>query len=143
MCIDENLIRPTIDGSHSVSDDAFIIGQEPDSLRGDFSSGQAYYGSITQLNMWGYVLESKTIGDMANCNDFATGNVIGWQKMYFSTNDAAVDDIEDMSHLCMKPLQLVMFPQQLTQLTAYDMCAIHGGGIVCQNLTRKTRNYMN
>ena len=34
---------PTIDGHDAVFDDAFIIGQEPDTVRGGFLENQAFF----------------------------------------------------------------------------------------------------
>ena len=38
---------PVVPGTNGVHEHAFILGQEPDSMRGSFSSDQAFYGRIS------------------------------------------------------------------------------------------------
>ena len=46
---------------------AFVIGQEPDSIRGGYTIDQLFQGSIYELNIWNVVLDENTINDLANC----------------------------------------------------------------------------
>ena len=52
---------PTIAGHDAVFDDAFVIGQEPDSLRGDFTEKEAFFGSIAELHLWDRLLKDDEI----------------------------------------------------------------------------------
>ena len=74
---------PIIPGSEAIDEYSFIFGQEPDSLRGDYSYHQALFGSIAEVNLLNISIEKSEINDMANLNSFPNGNVISWQKQHF------------------------------------------------------------
>ena len=78
--IDEGLPHPIIDGSDTASEYAFIVGQEPDTIRGGYNSDQSFYGNIAELNLWNKIIGSDEIKAMASCNKYSRGNVIAWEK---------------------------------------------------------------
>ena len=45
-------VQPTILGTEEVNKHLFVIGQEPDTLKGDYSEDQALFGSISEFNLW-------------------------------------------------------------------------------------------
>lgn len=58
-----------------------VIGQEQDSLGGDFSSTEAFIGTLTLFNMWDRELPLSDVENMmVSCQDFH-GNVISWQEV--------------------------------------------------------------
>ena len=59
--VDEGLTPLTIEGNDDLSKYAFVIGQEPDSLRGGYTADQAFYGHIAELNMWDKVMDEVEI----------------------------------------------------------------------------------
>ena len=74
---------PSIEGSLGSHDHHFIIGQEPDKIRGGFDEEQAFFGSISGLNIWNTSLSSRMIKDMSSCRNKEVGNVVSWQKKDF------------------------------------------------------------
>uniref|UniRef100_A0A673AF99 Pentraxin family member n=1 Tax=Sphaeramia orbicularis TaxID=375764 RepID=A0A673AF99_9TELE len=51
--------------NHNVSSGGrVILGQDPDSLLGDFDADQSFVGEIYDVNMWSSVLSDSTIQDM-------------------------------------------------------------------------------
>ena len=55
------ILGPVIKSNGRVYDSAFIIGQEPDSMRGNYSKTQAFPGAIAELNIWDRLLEDDEI----------------------------------------------------------------------------------
>ncbi|KAF3699751.1 Pentraxin fusion protein Precursor [Channa argus] len=55
-----------------------ILGQDPDSYLGEFDINQSFVGSITDVNMWDYVLSDSAIRDMVYKKTGPGGNVIDW-----------------------------------------------------------------
>lgn len=53
--------------SNDKSKSAFLIGQEPDSLRGDFNPMQAFRGRVANLNLWSAALAEDEILQLAEC----------------------------------------------------------------------------
>ena len=73
-------IFPTSDrriwkGTDDTIESAFIIGQEPDQIRGQYEVDQLFNGDIAELNIWDAVLDNKMIFDMAKCNILPRGNI--------------------------------------------------------------------
>ena len=58
---------------------ALLLGQEPDSFAGGFSSSQAFKGSLACLNFWTEFLTADEIQGMAGgCNN-VNGNLFQWR----------------------------------------------------------------
>ena len=111
----------------NVFDAAFIFGQEPDSMRGGYAAYQAFFGDLTELNVWSYILDDVKITKMAQCKDWIRGNAVSWEKANLKAHNVIVKDMEDASSLCSKRHRLVIFPQKVTWSEAKEVCAIHGG----------------
>lgn len=57
----------------------FILGQEQDEVGRNFSSGESFYGSISQLNVWNTVLSEVEIAEMSRYRCVQTiGNELAW-----------------------------------------------------------------
>ncbi|XP_066462051.1 jeltraxin-like [Eleutherodactylus coqui] len=52
-----------------------ILGQEQDSFGGKFEAGQSFVGEMSDVNMWDYVLSTKTISHYHLCK---SGNIFSW-----------------------------------------------------------------
>ncbi|XP_078379112.1 neuronal pentraxin-1-like isoform X1 [Oculina patagonica] len=63
----------TIQGGGSL-----VLGQEQDSLQGGFNSNQSFQGSLTNVNVWSYVLSASTIKFMSTSCLSGEGNVYKW-----------------------------------------------------------------
>ncbi|XP_078596817.1 uncharacterized protein LOC144873379 [Branchiostoma floridae x Branchiostoma japonicum] len=57
----------------------WILGQEQDSLRGGFSTNEAYRGDLARFNVWDYVLSSEEMDGFHGCRN--GGNVIDWDTV--------------------------------------------------------------
>ena len=121
---------PSISGRDAVYDDAFIIGQEPDSMRGGFAARQAFYGSISELHLWDNILKENDIQNLAACNGSMKGNVLRWEKQYLNVFKATVIDVQDIGELCRKDQTFVIFPTPQRLHSAFETCKVHGGEIV-------------
>ena len=71
---------PRIEASVGSHDHFFILGQEPDKIRGGFEEEQAFFGSISGLNIWSTFMSSTMIKNMARCRNYETGNVLAWEN---------------------------------------------------------------
>eukprot|EP00795_Rhopilema_esculentum_P000716 gene716-10430_t len=57
----------------------FILGQEQDEVGRNFSLGEAFYGSMSQLNLWNKVLSDSEISEMSRYRcDGILGNELAW-----------------------------------------------------------------
>ena len=54
------------------------IGQDQDSLGGDFDASQSYVGELTDLNMWNKVLNASEVNNLSNSCNGGRGNVKKW-----------------------------------------------------------------
>ena len=65
-------------GHTIVSNGSLVLGQEQDKVGGGFDSSQAYYGDLSEVNMWNKVLSDDEISRMANECYSGEGNVFKW-----------------------------------------------------------------
>ena len=71
VCVDfKGEARSKIEGSKNVSNYSFIIGQEQDVLGGSFESRQTFNGNLTDLNIWGKLLDYPNVLDLSKCKHF-------------------------------------------------------------------------
>jgi hypothetical protein len=120
---------PSIPGGASAHDSSFIIGQEPDSMRGSFSKFQAFPGDIAELNLWDRSLKVEEIYQIANCFSAKKGNVVMWNATKWRVNVAKLTNMSDLSRFCHHKIQYVLFPEKLTFHDATKKCSLHGGKI--------------
>ena len=118
---------PSIQASDSLDDFAFIIGQEPDSMRGDYQESQGFPGEVTELNVWDMLLKENDIFRMANCTDVYRGNAVMWKKDKLKTNLAKITDIIEASMFCKKKVVYATFPQQVSLKYGRSLCSRFGG----------------
>ena len=56
-----------------------VLGQEQDIVGGNFTVSEAFYGHISQVNMWDSVLSSNDIKKLAShCAFEKYGNLVAW-----------------------------------------------------------------
>lgn len=56
-----------------------VLGQEQDKVGGDFTVSEAFYGYISQVNMWDSILSSNDIQTLASsCALDRYGNLVAW-----------------------------------------------------------------
>jgi hypothetical protein len=120
---------PSIPGGARAHDSSFIIGQEPDSMRGRFSKYQAFPGNIAELNVWNRPLKVEEIYRIANCLSAKKGNVVMWNASKWKVNEAKITNMKDLSQFCHDQPQNVLFPERLTFKDATKKCLFHGGKI--------------
>ena len=72
-----------------------MLGQEPDSFAGGFSSSQAYKGSLADLNFWTEFLTANEIQGMAAGSINVNGNLFQWRAYRGYTYGAVT--VEDKS----------------------------------------------
>ena len=56
------------------------LGQDQDSLGGDFNAKQSWSGLISQFNIWNWALEDYFIENAAECRSDLLGNVMSWRE---------------------------------------------------------------
>ena len=127
--MDNSSIPSIIEESHHISNYAFVIGQEPDILRGDYNSDQAFYGDIAELNIWGTVMGNGEISRIANCEELRKGDVISWNKKKLTISKAKIEDV-DHSLFCKQQSDVVIFPERRSLISAVEVCSSIGGDIV-------------
>ncbi|KAL9978961.1 hypothetical protein ACROYT_G016546 [Oculina patagonica] len=75
------------------TDGTLVIGQDQDSLGGDFQASQAYVGELTDLNIWNRVLNATEISNLSKSCDGGRGNVKKWSdfKVGIRAGGASLD----------------------------------------------------
>eukprot|EP00111_Clytia_hemisphaerica_P015651 TCONS_00046199-protein len=56
----------------------FVIGEEQDSLEGEFTPSESFIGDLSQLNIWDRELSVNEIYDLATMCGHEEGNVVAW-----------------------------------------------------------------
>ncbi|KAG7259475.1 hypothetical protein CRUP_012048, partial [Coryphaenoides rupestris] len=71
-----------------------ILGQDPDTLLGDFDAKQSFVGHISEVNLWDYVLLPQFIQDMVSGRRVPLPNVLDWRTVKLSPvgNVVVIDD---------------------------------------------------
>ena len=110
-------------------DSAFVVGQEQDKVRGGYYHTQLYIGEISELNMWNYTLDDRTITEIAHCKKIPKGNIIKWSLQEWKINRATITEVSDRKLFCQNDKQLVIFPQRQPLHIAKTLCSTHGGKI--------------
>jgi hypothetical protein len=118
---------PSIPRASSAYDSSFIIGQEPDSMRGNFSKYQAFPGDIAELNIWDRSLKVEEIYQIASCLGTKKGNVVMWNATKWKVNEAKITNMNNALHFCHDQISDVLFPERLTFHDATKKCLYHGG----------------
>ena len=113
-------------GTDNSSDSAFIIGQEPDSMRGGYTKSQAFPGEISELNIWNKILDDDQIVDIANCEYKVQGNVVAWDKPLLDVNDAIIIDVEDSTVFCQDTETFFIIPEKMSFSYGKTICSIYG-----------------
>ena len=119
--------RSIWEGSNKVESHAFIMGQEPDKIRGGYSLDQLFIGSITELNIWNTTLKESTVDQLSKCQSFAKGNVKSWSLENLKVSKADIIEDNDLSSMCLKNKMLIMFPKRQPFRVAKNLCLLHGG----------------
>ena len=117
--------RPII-GSDDRLPDAFIIGQEQDTVKGRYELSQIFNGELSELNLWNQTLSDETILSLAKCKSFRKGNIVGWEKKKFKINKAITTKISDPTIFCKRDTKFALFPQVATLKNARTICAAYG-----------------
>lgn len=113
---------------------ALIIGQEQDSVKGNYEISQMFNGELSELNIWDHLLDDKTIRNIAQCKATNKGNIVNWEKENYLINKVKVKDGIDPTFFCkQKHHYYVFFPQEETLDNAKTLCAVHGGRIATPN----------
>ena len=84
--------KKVIPSSSEAYDSSFIVGQEPDSMRGSFNEKQAYSGDIFGLNIWDRILSSRDIESMYSCLRRPKGNIIEWNVSKWKKNKVQISE---------------------------------------------------
>ena len=127
--INKNGISMAIDDASKLHDAAFLFGQEPDIMRGQFDKNEAFLGELSELNIWNSTLSENDIKRMASCLSLEKGNVVAWEKSHWETNNVTVLDFPNSASLCSAQQKYIIFPEKLRYPEAKETCETHGGNL--------------
>ena len=134
---------PTISGTDDANKHLFVIGQQPNSLDGDYREDQALFGSISEFNLWDYVVDPAVIYNAANCMKTTRGNIISWEENLFDTKRSIKKNIQSIKELCEPKQDFVVFPESHSNASAREICASHGGTLLLPRSKSENQNIMN
>ena len=124
--------------SENRNESSFLIGQEPDTLQGNFYNLESFRGAISGFNLWNFTLTDKTIKMMATCGKQFDGNVIKWDQKEWILENTLPQPISG-DEFCSNPREIFLFPFPTFQEEAFHICKVHGGDLLSQpnlNLTQ-------
>ena len=85
-----------------------VLGQEQDNLGSNFTTNEAFIGSISQMNIWSYELNPQMVQNMSRHADHASGNVVSGPDFMESADDGVVKVAPSRARKG-KPQQIVKF----------------------------------
>ena len=69
---------------------SLVLGQDQDSVGGGFHSSQSFQGSLTNVNVWSFVLPASLIKSMSrSCLSGPVGNVYKWSHFIYGVKGKA------------------------------------------------------
>ena len=138
-----NVPHPILPGSEDVQKYLFVIGQDPDTLEGDYSEDQAVFGSIAEFNLWNKIIDHSIIKEMAKCKKLYKGNVIAWEVDNLRVNEATIRKTKNVKQFCDQERELVVFPDSQSFVAAQETCSSHGGTLVVPNSEEEDKMIIN
>ncbi|TNM85341.1 hypothetical protein fugu_007612 [Takifugu bimaculatus] len=75
-----------------------ILGQEQDTLGGQFDASQALVGELSQFNLWDRLLKPAEVAALADCSSFALGNIAPWTDHDVDVYGGATKESLDPCH---------------------------------------------
>jgi len=109
------------------------LGQDQDSLGGDFNAKQSWSGLISQFNIWNWALEDYFIENAAECRSDLLGNVQSWREDRWFIGSAKMKTAP-LFELCGgsddDEAKFFLFPMQFDYFFYSSWCKNQGGGIV-------------
>ena len=136
-------ILPTIPSSNKSYISSFIVGQEPDSMKGNFSEDQAFTGEISELNIWDTILTSSKINAISSCLQWPKGNIVNWNTRKWVKNKVEIKENVNKSEYCKKETSYLYIPGKLTLTDAEKKCKIYGGKISLPKTTNENTKMAN
>ena len=121
---------------------SFILGQEPDSLKGEFSTGQLFNGELSEVNIWNSVLNDDQILALGNCKSNEKGNVVAWDRNSIKNHGAFIEESFDTNIFCRKEETFVVLPRRLPLSIAKRVCISHGGLLATPRSEQENRHIM-
>ena len=92
-----------------------VLGQEQDSVGGSFNSVQSFQGSLTNVNVWSYVLPASTIKSLSKSCHSGVGNVYRWSDFIHGVKGKSAVVISSPSVLSSQ-LSGMILPRDLRHL---------------------------
>ena len=126
-----------------IVDEAFLFGQEPDSMMGSFDPLELFIGDLSELNVWNYVIADNTIEDMAKCLAQKQGNIINWKRINWEINEVLVKEDERLDNFCRTIKNVILFPYRKLFKEAKRTCEVHGGKLAVPKSDAEQSSLMN
>lgn len=93
----------------------FVIGEEQDSMEGDFTPLESFYGDMSQMNIWDREFSSNEIYDLATSCGFEDGNVVAWSDFAAQTTGSIIKTSPSLACDCKyKSPQSIVTKKQYT-----------------------------
>lgn len=86
------------------------LGQEQDSLAGNYDVDQAFRGHIAQVNIWSRIVRPEEVRHQASCMEFAPGDIFSSDRDAVNVAGVSVEEIP-ISDLCLTTREFVIFPE--------------------------------
>ena len=91
------VVLPVIPGSSEITQHSFLIGQKREGLGIGYTPSHAFFGRITELNIWDSVLTQHQMEKMSDRETFPKGNVVSWKTQNIQVKGLNLSDIQSLS----------------------------------------------
>ena len=71
------------EGLHHQGWGSLVLGQDQDNVGGGFKSSECFRGTLTNVNVWSYVLPKKAIIAFSKSCSFGMGDVYKWSDFKY------------------------------------------------------------
>ena len=102
-----------------------VLGQDQDSLGGDFTTDEVFKGSVSQFNIWDRTLSYGEIDSMALCEILPQGNIFSQDSDDMQIVNATTRTF-DSDNFCKNELFFTMFNGPNSINDSIDICTFSG-----------------
>ena len=99
-------------------DGVLILGQDQDSVGGNFDETQSFSGMLSQVGLWDTMVPKEDIQLMASCKENKEGNIISWNiEADWTLANVTVEE-ESLEGLCKEPIEIDKYI--ITEKTSHE-----------------------
>ncbi|XP_069985577.1 uncharacterized protein [Penaeus vannamei] len=116
-----------------------ILGQEQDTLAGDFAPSQVLQGDIAQVSVWDRALSAGEVEGLASCRDAGRGNVFSLDSFKVDVSGDAPATRVALKELCRTSPQYLVLPEKRSVPSSLAQCRLLNATMTAPNSSEENR----